>query len=154
MIKNLAICALLIVISAIGVVAQQTAQANPADDISGTYSFLQEGEVLQLTVEDGKLSGYISRYGDSDSDQGQFIEQFFDRTSLEGDRLNFNTKIVHGVGYEFSGVIAIDTGKKVGEEGYRVLRGKLVENSEDANGKTKTRQRQVEFKSFPAEVNR
>ena len=154
MIKNLAICALLIVISAIGVVAQQTAQANPADEISGTYSFLQEGEVLQLTVEDGKLSGYISRYGDSDSDQGQFIEQFFDRTSLEGDRLNFNTKIVHGVGYEFSGVIAIDTGKKVGEEGYRVLRGKLVENSEDANGKTKTRQRQVEFKSFPAEVNR
>ena len=154
MIKNLAICALLIVISAIGVVAQQTAQANPADDISGTYSFLQEGEVLQLTVEDGKLSGYISRYGDSDSDQGQFIEQFFDRTSLEGDRLNFNTKIVHGVGYEFSGVIAIDTGKKVGEEGYRVLRGKLVENSEDANGKTKTRQREVEFKSFPAEVNR
>jgi len=154
MIKNLAICALLIVISAIGVVAQQTAQANPADEISGTYSFLQEGEVLQLTVEDGKLSGYISRYGDSDSDQGQFIEQFFDKTLLDGDRLSFNTKIVHGVGYEFSGVIAIDTGKKVGEEGYRVLRGKLVENSEDANGKTKTRQRQVEFKSFPAEVNR
>jgi hypothetical protein len=153
MIKNLAICALL-VISAVGVVAQQTAQANPADEISGTYSFLQEGEVLQLTVEDGKLSGYISRYGDSDSDRGQFIEQFFDKTLLEGDRLSFNTKVVHGVGYEFSGVIAIDTGKKVGGEGYRVLRGKLVENSEDANGKTKTRQRQVEFKSFPAEVNR
>ena len=153
MIKNLAICALL-VISAVGVVAQQTAQANPADEISGTYSFLQEGEVLQLTVEDGKLSGYISRYGDSDSDRGQFIEQFFDKTLLEGDRLSFNTKVVHGVGYEFSGVIAIDTGKKVGGEGYRVLRGKLVENSEDANGKTKTRQRQVEFRSFPAEVNR
>ena len=125
-----------------------------ADDISGTYSFLREGEVLQLTVEDGKLSGYISRYGNLDSDEGQFIEQFFDKTTLEGDRISFNTKMVHGVWYEFTGVTAIATGKKVGEEGYRVLRGKLVEHSEDANGKTKSRQREVEFKSFPAEVNR
>ena len=134
--------------------AQSSERNNPADDISGAYTFLQEGEVLQLTVEDGKLSGYISRYGDSDSDRGQFIEQFFDKTLLEGDRLSFNTKIVHGVGYEFSGVIAIGTGKKVGEEGYRALRGKLVEHSEDANGNAKSREREVEFKSFPAEVNR
>ena len=152
-----AICSLTVLIPALqapALMAQNSERTNPADDISGTYSFLQEGEVLQLTVEDGKLSGYISRYGDSDSDRGQFIEQFFDKTLLEGDRLSFNTKMVHGVWYEFAGVIAIDTGKKAGEEGYRALRGKLVEHSEDANGKTKTRERQVEFKSFPAEVNK
>ena len=61
---------------------------------------------------------------------------------------------MHGVSYEFTGVVAVDSGKKPGAEGYRVLRGKLIEHSLDANGKEKTRQRQSEFKSFPAEVNR
>ncbi|HTV65088.1 MAG TPA: hypothetical protein VMD98_05750 [Bryocella sp.] len=135
--------------------AQQAANAGPAsDDISGAYSFLREGEVVQLTVEDGKLSGYISRFGDSDSDKDQFIDQFFDKTTLEGDRLTFDTKTVHGVWYEFSGVAAIAAGKKPGQEGYRVIRGKLIQHRIDESGKDKAQQRQVEFKSFPAEVNR
>jgi len=123
------------------------------DNISGTYSFLREGEFVQLTVEDGKLSGYISRFGDSESDKDQFIDQFFDKTSLEGIRLSFDTKTVHGVWYEFSGVVATASGKKPGQEGYRVIRGKLIQHRTDENGKDKAMQRQVEFKSFPAEVN-
>ncbi len=84
--------------------AQQPAsQATAANEVSGTYTFLREGEFVQLTVDDGKLSGYISRFGDSDSDKGQFIDQFFDKTSLVGDRLTFNTKTVHGVWYAFNG---------------------------------------------------
>lgn len=135
--------------------AQQAGKGNAdPNDISGAYSFLREGEILQLTVEDGKLSGYISRFGDSDSDKDQFIDQFFDKTSLEGDRLSFNTKTVHGVSYEFSGVITTASGKKPGEEGYRVIRGKLIRHAVDAHGATKNMERQVEFKSFPAEVNR
>ena len=135
--------------------AQQGGNSNDAaSDISGSYTFLREGEFVQLTVEDGKLSGYLSRFGDADSDKGEFIDQFFDKTSLEGNRLSFNTKTVHGVWYEFSGVIAIAPGKKPGEEGYRVIRGKLVQHTTDANGKEKAMQRQVEFKAFPAEVNR
>ena len=35
-----------------------------------------------------------------------------------------------------------------------VIRGKLVEHATDENGAEKARERQVEFKSFPAEVNR
>ena len=59
--------------------AQQTAKpAAPADDPSGMYSFLRDGEFVQLTLEDGKVSGFISRFGDTDSDKGQFIDQFFD----------------------------------------------------------------------------
>lgn len=135
--------------------AQQTGTASASsDDISGAYTFLREGEVLQVTVEDGKLSGYISRFGDSDSDKDQFIDQFFDKTSLEGKRLSFDTKTVHGVWYEFSGAVETAAGKKPSQEGYRVIRGKLIRHSTDENGKDKAMQRQVEFKSFPADVNR
>ena len=136
------------------VMAQQGASASDANDISGAYTFLRDGEVLQLTVDDGQLSGYISRFGDSDADKDQFIDQFFDKTTLEGDHLSFNTKTVHGVSYEFTGVIATAAGKKPGEEGYHVIKGKLIQHRVDASGAEKTQQRQVEFKSFPAEVNR
>ena len=135
--------------------AQQTGIDRASlDNISGSYSFLREGEFLQLTVEDGKLSGYLSRFGDSDSDKGQFIDQFFDKTTLDGMRLSFDTKTVHGVAYNFTGVISVQSGKKPGEEGYRVIRGKLIQHTTDEGGKEKAMQRQVEFKSFPAEVNR
>jgi len=135
--------------------AQQAGNEDTAaNNISGAYTFLREGEVLQLTVEDGELSGYVSRFGDSDSDKDQFIDQFFDKTSLKGDQLSFTTKTVHGVWFEFSGVISIAPGRRLGEEGYRVIRGKLVRHTVDANGSEKAMQRQVEFKSFPAEVNR
>lgn len=134
--------------------AQQTGNDTVSpNNISGTYSFLREGEFVQLTVEDGKLSGYISRFGNSESDKDQFIDQFFDKTSLDGIRLSFDTKTVHGIWYDFSGVIATAPNKKPGEEGYRVIRGKLVQHTTDENGKEKAMQRQVEFKSFPAEVN-
>ena len=136
-------------------VAQQPAnETAAANDISGAYTFLRAGEVLQLTVEDGKLTGYISRFGDSDSDKDQFIDQFFDQTTLEGTRLSFNTKTVHGVWYEFSGVVSTSAGKKPSQEGYHVIRGKLVQHTTDEGGKDKVMQRQVEFKSFPADVNR
>ena len=152
----LSFCLLLSVSFAVApLLAQQAAKdSNSPDNISGTYSFLREGEFVQLTVEDGKLSGYLSRFGDTDSDKGQFIDQFFDKTSLNGMHLSFNTKTVHGVWYDFSGVITVQAGKKPGEEAYRVIRGKLVQHTTDDAGKEKAMQREVEFKSFPAEVNR
>ena len=58
---------------------QNPAQSStPAQDYSGMYSFLQEGEFVQLTIEDdGRVTGFISRYGDSESDRGAFLDQFF-----------------------------------------------------------------------------
>ncbi|HLI63000.1 MAG TPA: hypothetical protein VKV05_06350 [Terriglobales bacterium] len=133
---------------------QESAKAqNSGDDISGMYTFLREGEFLQVTVEDGKLSGYVSRFGDSDSDKGQFIDQFFDKTSLDGNRLSFNTQTVHGVWYDFKGTVTAPAGRKPSDEGYHVIKGTLVEHATDAKGAEKTMQRQVEFKSFPADVN-
>jgi hypothetical protein len=135
--------------------AQQTAKpAAPADDPSGMYSFLRDGEFVQLTLEDGKVSGFISRFGDTDSDKDQFIDQFFDQASLAGDRLSFKTKTVHGVWYEFTGMIIITPGKRAGQEDYRVIKGTLVHHATDANNHDKASQRQVELKSFPQDLSK
>ncbi len=134
---------------------RQTAKTTaPADDPSGMYTFLREGEFVQLTVEDGKVSGYVSRFGDTDSDKGQFIDQFFDKASLTGDHLSFNTKTVHGVWYDFNGVITITTGKQPGQEDYRVIKGTLVQHATDASNKDKTNQQHVELKSFPQDLSK
>ncbi len=136
---------------------QVTAQAqkpSPAADVAGMYTFLREGEFVQLTVDDGKLSGYISRFGASDSDKGQFIDQFFDKTSLVGDRLTFNTKTIHGIWYDFTGRVTTAPGKKPDSEGYRVMKGTLVQHTTDDKGVDKAMEREVEFKSFPADIGR
>jgi hypothetical protein len=125
-----------------------------ANEVSGMYTFLRDGEFVQLTVDDGKLSGYISRFGDSESDKGQFINQFFDKTSLVGDRLTFNTKTVHGVWYDFNGRVTITPGKQPASEGYRVMKGTLVQHATDDKGSEKSMQRQVEFKSFPTDMEK
>ena len=126
------------------------AQAAPsANDPSGMYTFLKEGEFVQLTVEDGKSSGFVSRFGDTESDKGEFIDQFFDKASLEGNHLSFKTKTVHGVWYEFDGTMSVAPGKKVGDEGYRVIRGKLTLHTSDAKGNDQASEKTVELKSFP-----
>jgi hypothetical protein len=138
------------------VAAQQprSSAAHYADDPSGMYSFLREGEFVQLTLEDGKLSGYVSRFGDGDSDKGTFIDQFFDKASLDGDRLNFTTKTVHGTWYEFTGSIAKASGKQPAQEGYRLIKGTLIQHTTDANKVDKPRQRDVEFTSFPQDLSK
>lgn len=134
--------------------AQDSAKNAAPNDISGMYTFLREGEFVQLTIDDGKLSGYVSRFGESDSDKGQFIDQFFDKTSLVGDRLTFNTKTVHGVWYDFNGRVTVTPGKQPESEGYRVMKGTLVQHSTDDKGAEKAMQRQVEFKSFPTDMGK
>jgi hypothetical protein len=131
-----------------------SAAQNAANDPSGMYTFLREGEFVQLTMDDGKLAGYVSRFGDTDSDKDTFIDQFFDKASLDGDHLAFTTKTVHGIWYKFSGVITKTQGKQLGQEGYRVIKGTLVQHVTDANKVDKPRQREVEFKSFPQDLSK
>jgi hypothetical protein len=150
--------ALALVVALLAFVAAQQPRSSgaqdSANDPSGMYSFLRDGEFVQLTLEDGKLSGYVSRFGDSDSDKGTFIDQFFDKATLDGDRLNFTTKTVHGTWYEFTGVITKASGKQPAEEGYRVIKGTLIQHMTDANKVDKSRQREVEFKSFPQDLSK
>ena len=131
--------------------APQKAQTD--QQYSGMYTFLKEGEFVQITVEDGgSVTGFVSRYGDGESDKGAFLDQFFKTGKLDGNKLTFTTEIVHGVSFEFSGSIERGEGKNPGDEAYFVLKGTLTEKTTDVNKKVTARQRDVLFKMFPEEA--
>ena len=126
--------------------AQPNAAGSP---YSGMYSFLKEGEFVQLTVEEGELSGFVSRMGDLDSDRGVFLDQFFDKAKIKGNLISFVTKPVHGTWYEFEGHVGRGSAKTPKEEGYWMLTGTLKEYTSDVERKVTARSREVKFKSFP-----
>ncbi len=122
---------------------------------SGMYSFLKEGEFVQLTVEDaGRVTGFISRFGDQESDKGAFLDQFFKTGKLEGNKLSFATEVVHGTGFEFKGMVVRGDGKKPGDEAYFVLKGTLTQNDSDVNKKVTSRSQEVLLKMFPGDAAR
>jgi len=130
----------------------QNPGAKPVEDYSGMYSFQREGEFVQLTVEDaGRVTGFVSRFGDSESDRGAFLDQFFKTGKLDGTKLTFTTDTVHGVWYEFKGTVDRGEGKTPANEGYYVMKGTLTENRTDADKKVTSKSREVVFKSFPHE---
>jgi len=128
--------------------------ASDAPDYSGMYSFLKEGEFMQITLEDkGAVSGFISRFGDSENDKGTFLDQFIKSGTSNGEQLNFTTESVHGVSYTFEGAFDRGPGKKADEDGYYVLRGTLTRNVTAPDGKNaSTQNSQVEFRSFPRDT--
>jgi hypothetical protein len=124
-----------------------------AEDYSGMYSFLREGEFVQVTVEDaGHVTGFVSRYGTAESDKGAFLDHFFKQGKLEGKKLTFSTEVVHGISFEFKGTVGRGEGKSPGDEAYYVLTGTLTEISSDQNNKPAAKSRQVVFKQFPQEA--
>lgn len=118
------------------------------------YSFLREGEFVQVTVEDaGRVTGFVSRYGDLDSDRGAFLDHFFKTGKLDGNKLTFTTEVVHGTSFEFSGTVERGEGKKPGDEAYYVIRGKLTETSGSDTKTPTAKSRDVVFKLFPREAS-
>jgi hypothetical protein len=133
---------------------QSPATSTAAVDYSGMYTFLRDGEFVQITVEDkNKLTGFISRYGDLESDRGAFLDQFFKQGAMDGQNLSFTTETVHGVWFEFKGTAARGPGKTINDEGYYVLKGNLTQHSTDADRKDVAKSRDVVFKSFPQDVS-
>ncbi len=158
--------------------AQQQVPA-PGSEYSGMYSFLREGEFVQITVEDrGHVTGFVSRYGDSDTDHDVFLDHFFKSGQLDGTNLMFTTDTVHGTSFEFRGTIIRGSGKMPGDEAYYELKGTLVDNivdepiktddlkkdstkkvdaikstaKPDAPQKISARSREITMKSFPQDV--
>src|SRR2546421_533337 len=129
---------------------QSAATATSAVDYSGMYTFLRDGEFVQITQEnEGKLGGFISRYGDLESDRGAFLDQFIKQGTIEGQNLKFAMETVHGVWFEFQGTVGRGQGKTFNDEGYYVLKGTLIQHSGDANHNDGAKSREVVFKSFP-----
>lgn len=122
-------------------------------EYSGMYSFLREGEFVQVTVEDaGHVTGFISRYGEQESDRGAFLDHFFKEGKLDGNKLGFTTQTIHGVWFEFRGTVERGEGKKAGDEAFYMLKGTLIEYSTNADKKTTSRSREVALKSFPQDA--
>jgi hypothetical protein len=117
-----------------------------AEDISGMYSFLKEGEFLQITLEKDAVTGYISRMGDSDSDNGVFLDQFFAKADVQGHDVSFTTRQLHGVWYEFTGKFERGAGKTKADDGYYLLRGTLKELTTNPDKTILGRSREVVFK--------
>ena len=144
---------------------QPTATVNSGEQsagssYSGMYTFLQDGEFVQLTIEESaensqkqkSVSGFVSRYGNTDSDRGAFLDQFIKHGTLDGNTITFATETVHGTWYEFKGTIDRGPGKNVGDEGYYLIKGALAEFTSDSSKKSSTSSRQVAFKSFPQDA--
>jgi hypothetical protein len=131
--------------------AEQAAKSG--HEYSGMYTFLKEGEFVQVTVEDaGQVTGFVSRFGDGESDKGAFLDQFFKTGKLDGNKLTFTTEVVHGVTFDFRGTVDRGEGKNPGDEAYFVLKGTLTENASDVNKKVTSHSREVSFKMFPQDA--
>lgn len=152
--KNFLLLALLFSSLALGQQpnAKPAPQASAQPDVSGMYSFLHEGEFVEVDVDAERVSGFISRFGEMESDRGTFLDHMFTKGSYDGQNLTFTTKEVHSVSYEFKGKIVRGEAKNPGAEGYYVLKGTLTETTMDANKKPTARSREVELKSFPADA--
>ena len=113
---------------------------------SGTYSFLKEGEYVQITVEDaGTVTGFISRYGEN----GAFVDQFFKSGKLDGGRLSFITSPLNAAWFEFAGTVERGEGKSPSEEAYYVLKGTLTERTTQPDKKVTAHAQEVTFRMLP-----
>jgi hypothetical protein len=155
--KNSAIIFILLLLNASILCAQGAPNPSPAastDDYSGMYAFLQEGEFVQLTVEDqGLVTGLISHYDDATGEQRGFVDQFFKQGKLDGQKLTFTTEAAHNAWYDFQGTVERGDGQNTDEQGYYVLKGKLTHYKTDANKKTTSKSETVAFKSFPKDLS-
>jgi len=133
----------------------QKLKSPPPENFSGVYSFLHDGDVLQIDVEatspDGAqtLSGYVSRFGDTPDDHDGQLTHYFTRGERRGDHVSFATKVVHGVWFEFDGTLSRGNAKSLREDGYFVLRGTLTRGTKSLDGKTSTTKSDVLLRMLP-----
>jgi hypothetical protein len=111
-------------------------------EASGTYSLGSSG-AIDVELQPDRLSGFITRLGDRESDEGTPLTFFFATSRLAGQRLAFTTRQVHGVWFSFDGTIVRGSGRSRDQQGYYLLEGRLVMH--DAANQTE----QVRMVSLP-----
>jgi hypothetical protein len=122
--------------------------AAPASDYSGMYSFLQEGEFIQISVDEGnRVTGFISSFGDTEK---SFVDYFFDKAELHDHAIRLSTRKVQGKWFEFQGTISRGPGKTRDAEAYYVIKGTLTQHTSDSKPEAKTTE--VTLRSFPQEL--
>ena len=94
-------------------------------EASGEYA-LGSGGMVDVELQPDRLSGFITRLGDRESDEGTPLTFFFATSRLSGQRLAFTTRQVHGVWFSFDGTIVRGSARSRDEQGYYLLQGQLV----------------------------
>lgn len=88
------------------------------DEASGEYELDGNGSVVQITIDQGRLSGYVTKM-----DKETALTLFFVRTSIQGSGVSFTTKTVHGVSYSFTGSVIRGDKASASDEGFYRLAG-------------------------------
>ena len=94
-------------------------------DASGEYS-LGSGGMVDVELQPDRLSGFITRLGDRESDEGTPLTFFFATSRLSGQQLAFTTRQVHGIWFSFEGTVVRGSARTRDQQGYYLLEGKLV----------------------------
>ncbi len=94
-------------------------------EASGTYALGSTGQI-DVELQPDRLSGFITRLGDRESDEGTPLTFFFATSRLAGQRLAFTTRQVHGVWWAFEGTIVRGSARSRDQQGYYLLEGRLV----------------------------
>jgi hypothetical protein len=82
--------------------------------------------MIDVELQPDRLSGFITRLGDRESDEGTPLTFFFATSRLAGQRLAFTTRQVHGVWFSFEGTIVRGSARSRDQQGYYLLEGRLV----------------------------
>jgi hypothetical protein len=115
---------------------------------SGEYMLDETGSVVQITIENGILDGYISKLVEG---QTSTITYFFDRTTINGNHLTFTTRQIHGLWFSFDGAIMRGDASSKRETGYYRLKGMWLTHDEVGKGQSTSN---VSLKSTPREESR
>ena len=127
------------------------------DDVSGSYHFTHYNDSIEIDLDHNrrggrsKLSGYVSQLGDEGTHSMTPLTFFFDKTSVDGGQIAFQTRVVHGIWYSFHGTIVRGRAETRDEDGYYVLHGTLLEHHPQGDGKSADEtiaRRVVNFKSM------
>lgn len=128
-------------------------QSTLPGDVSGPYNFDHFNESIEIDItHNNKLAGYITRMGDAETDDNTALTYFFDRSSIDGSEITFQTRVVHGIWYSFRGTIFRGDAKTRDEEGYYVLHGVLAthhpQSGFDKSANETIERRTVNYKSM------
>ena len=94
-------------------------------EASGAYS-LGAGGSIDVELQPDRLSGFITRLGDRESDEGTPLTFFFATSRLSAQQLSFTTRQIHGVWFSFEGTIVRGSARSRDQQGYYLLQGRLV----------------------------
>jgi hypothetical protein len=91
------------------------------ENASGEFTLDSHGSVIQITIEHNRLDGYITLM-----QQDTSLTLFFNKTFINGKRVTFTTRIVHGLSYSFAGEILRGDAEAPSLNGYYRLAGKIT----------------------------